>query len=145
MTSQQLKVQAPVKDFYYIRSKLKPNHVLEIQKGYHEARSYITVSERKVPQAWYQHWYLESAGDGFVYIISRLNGLVLDIKGGSQSVGSYIITFPRNSPPEMLANQRWKLSEGNSLISSQMHGQVLSIRYESAKAGVCVMHVDLYA
>ena len=145
MSSQQLNVHEPITDFYCIRSKLKPNHVLEIQKGYHEARSYITVSECKGPQAWYQHWYLEKAGDGFVYIISRLNGLVLDIKGGSQSVGSYIITFSRNSPPQSLANQRWKLSEGNSLISSQLHGQVLSIRYESTKAGVCMMHVDLYA
>ena len=87
-----------------------------------------------------QMWYLEDAGDGFCYIVSMLNGFVLDIKGAQWTTSTPIILWPKNSPPTVIANQKWKIDVEEGVITSQLNGQVLGVtKRETSESSVVMM------
>lgn len=81
-----------------------------------------------------QMWYLEDAGDGYCYIVSKLNGFVLDISGARWTASTPLILWPKNSPPTVIANQKWKIDVKEGAIVSQLNGQVLQVQ-QPGKAG----------
>lgn len=75
-----------------------------------------------------QLWYLEDAGDGYCYIVSKQNGLLLDIQGAKWEMGTHLMIWPKNSPPTVIANQKWKIYEEEGVIISQLNGQVVGVQ-----------------
>ena len=133
-----LVVRPPPSVYYHIQSK-QTGCVLEIQSACAHPRTYIVVNQKSTnPEGEaHQMWYLEDAGNGYFYIVSKLNSLVVDIKGASSTQGAYLIMWHRKSPPENVANQKWKF-EGDTIVS-QLNGQVLEVRGASTSAGAYVV------
>lgn len=114
--------------------------LLEVEKGKPNPKAYAVVANQrdKTENREQRHWYFEDAGDGFVYIVSKLNGLVLDIKGHSHKRGTYLILFPRKPAPLNVSNQKWKLK--GDVIESQLNQMVVSIKGgEQARPGAFVV------
>ncbi|GCE28829.1 hypothetical protein KDA_43130 [Dictyobacter alpinus] len=61
---------------------------------------------------------------GLYVIQSRLNGYVLDIRGGNTSPGARIIAYPLNTP--LTPNQVWYISADGYIVSA-LNGYVLDI------------------
>ena len=116
---------------YYIRSKTS-GLVLEVQDGDFHPKTYAVMGKKLSGSGDasrnQQCWYFEQAEGRYVYIQSKLNGLVLDIKGHSQSSGAYLILYPKKPPPNLVSNQRWKI-EG-SYIHSQLNHMVVTVKGE---------------
>ena len=53
-----------------------------------------------------QKWVIRSAGGGYYYIISKVNGLYLDVSGASNSNGANVQVYTGNSS----SAQKWKLT-----------------------------------
>jgi hypothetical protein len=86
-----------------------------------------------------QLWYLEDAGDGYCYIVSKQNGLILDIQRAQWDIGTPIIVWPKNSPPTVIANQKWKIYENEGVIMSQLNGQVVAVQQPETVGSKIVM------
>jgi hypothetical protein len=86
-----------------------------------------------------QLWYLEDAGDGYCYIVSKQNGLLLDINRGQWNVGTPIMIWPKNSPPTVIANQKWKIYENEGVIVSQLNGQVVAVQQPETVGSKIIM------
>ena len=86
-----------------------------------------------------QMWYLEDAGDGYCYIVSKLNGFVLDIDGAKWTVSTPLILWPKNSPPTVIANQKWKIDVKKGAIVSQLNGQVLHVQQPGKPGSPVIM------
>ncbi len=74
-----------------------------------------TISGSNVKQYWEnttdaQQWIMEPAGDGCYYIVSRLSGLCLDIKGGDAVEGNNIQMAVKNGS----RSQKWKFISDDS-------------------------------
>ena len=110
---------------YYIKSRMH-GYVLDVYRGRQSPGADVILFPKNPGAADNQLWYFEDAGDGFVYICSKLNGLVLDICGGSGGRGTKLILWHRNSPPESMSHQKWKI-DGDFIVSA-LHGQVLDVK-----------------
>ena len=86
-----------------------------------------------------QLWYLEDAGDGYCYIVSMLNGFVLNINNAQWTMSTPVILFPRSSPPTVIANQKWKIDEKEGVIVSQLNGQVLHVQQNGISGSYVIM------
>ena len=86
-----------------------------------------------------QMWYLEDAGDGYCYIVSMLNRFVLDIKGAQWNMSTPVILWPKNSPPTVIANQKWKIDVEEGVIVSQLNGQVLQVQQNEKSGSPVIM------
>ena len=86
-----------------------------------------------------QLWYLEDAGDGYCYIVSKQNGLILDIPKAQWEMGTPLIIWPKNSPPTVIANQKWKIYEKAGVIMSQLNGQVVAMQQPETVGSKIVM------
>jgi hypothetical protein len=79
-----------------------------------------------------------------VYIVSALNGFVLDIAGANAAPGTPVIVWPRD-PRSSAANvtnrqQHWNLPRGaRGYVSSLLNGFVLDIAGGSRAAGAAVV------
>ncbi|MGI9276261.1 MAG: RICIN domain-containing protein [Endozoicomonas sp.] len=70
------------------------------------------------------------------YIVSKLNGNVLDVAGNNSGAGTQIISYPINSPAS--GNQMWERvptgpkgpagGQGEYYITSKLNGYVLDVR-----------------
>ena len=131
-------VRPPPNVYYHIQSK-QTGCVLEVQSARSNPRTYVVINHKSTSPEGEAHqlWYLEDAGNGFFYIVSKLNSLVVDIKGASSAQGSYLITWHRKSPPDNVANQKWKF-EGDAIVS-QLNGQVIEVQGGSASPGAYVV------
>ena len=116
---------------YYIRSKTS-GLVLEVKDGNFHPKTYAVMGKKLSDSGDasrdQQCWYFEQAEGRYVYIESKLNGLVLDIKGHSHSSGSRLILYPKKPPPNLVSNQRWKI-EG-SYIQTQLNQTVVTVKGE---------------
>ena len=75
-------------------------------------------------------WYLEDADDGYCYIVSKLNGFILDISRAKWAMRTPLIIWP---PPTVIANQKWRIDPKEGVVS-QLNGQVLQVQ-ESERLG----------
>ena len=98
----------------------------------------LEVQQKGASRDYHQHWFLERADDGALYIFSRLNCLVVDIRANVDECGTPVILYYRKSCPLAVTNQRWRFLESGH-IESVMNGQVLEIADGGAKAGQCVV------
>lgn len=135
MLSQPVVRKPPV--CYYIRSKTS-ELVLEVKKGGHQPGTDVIVAKKRTERqdSEWQHWYFEEANQGFVYIASKLNGLVLDIKEGN----TCLILNYRIPPPQVVASQKWNLNGG--VIESQLNSMVIHTKEggrlaSGSKAVIC--------
>lgn len=132
-------VPPPSKQYYYIKNVQQSQSVLslagEVDRPDRQfAGTRVVIKEKLDPSDAGQKWYLEDAGDGYCYIVSMLNGLVLDIDMASWAVGTPVIMWPKNSPPKVIANQKWKIDQEEGVIVSQLNGQVVQARLSSLPA-----------
>lgn len=70
------------------------------------------------------------------FIRSKLNGMVIDIRGASTDAGAELITYPQKTADN--ANQRWRLvdaGEGAYHITSSLNGDVIDIPGGDTSAG----------
>lgn len=106
------------------------------------AGTHVVMKEKLVDKtiAQSQLWYLEDAGDGYCYIVSKQNGFLLDIQGAQWAIGTPIILWPKNSPPTVIANQKWKIYEKEGVIVSQLNGQVLAVQKPESIGSRIVMN-----
>ena len=85
----------------------------------------------------------DPAGSGYYYIVSKLNGNVIDIEGASRAAGALLDAFPRNVAADGLSgseNQLWYFvldpsGTGDCFIVSALNGNVIDIQGGSASAG----------
>jgi hypothetical protein len=123
----------------YIRNRVDPNKVLDVYEGnknkgakigawsYHgnknQSWEFIFVGgEAPVTGA-----SQVGAGRQF-YIVSEMNGKVLDISGGSTSEGAKVVMWDKHSPPA--PNQLWYIDPSGYIRSSLNH-----MTFCSGKAG----------
>ena len=99
-----------------------------------EAKLEVQEEAKRPKPCHHQHWFLEVAGNGELYIFSRLNCMVLDIYQHDSAPGTPVIMYYRKSCPFTLANQKWRFLE-DGFIQSVMNSQVLEISYGETKAG----------
>lgn len=86
------------------------------------------------PQRIKKVWPHQPRPNEYQVIESKLNGLVIDLEGGSPHPGARIIVNCKHGGP----NQRWVLdSEG--FIRSQLNGMVLDIAHGHKHAGAAVI------
>ncbi|MFD2116707.1 RICIN domain-containing protein [Paenibacillus yanchengensis] len=84
-----------------------------------------------------QKWYVEDAGDGFVYIRNLESGDLLDVSGASTADGAKVIQWPDNGG----WNQQWKFvladeDRGHSwYILNRGSGKYLEISDQSTADG----------
>ena len=121
-------------EYYYIKND---NYVLSLSGDIHRpdqqlSGCHVVVNSKltDISIADSQMWYLEDAGDGYCYIVSKQNGLVLDISGADWKEKAHLIIWPKNTPPTVIANQKWKIDRHvqKGIITSQLNGQVMEVQ-----------------
>jgi len=70
----------------------------------------VLASGRQIPPADTQLWTFANG-----YIISRLDGSVLDLAGSNRSLGMALITTPKRQP--LSTDQQWNVDQDNCLVS----------------------------
>ena len=116
---------------YYIKSKTS-GLVLEVKAGHShfKPKTYVVLGERvsdsELPLHDQQCWYFERADDSYVYIVSKLNGLVLDIKGHSSKRGTRLIVFTQKPLWHTVTNQKWKIEGG--FIETKLNEMMVTIK-----------------
>ena len=102
---------------YYQIKQQKSLKVLEVNTGdYHNETKIIQKSEDK--NSTMQQWIIKDAGDGYFYIISKCNGLFIDIPGGNVENNPVIQMYEGNGTDA----QKFKFVKANQEIEE---GQVL--------------------
>ncbi len=102
--------------YYFIKSKLGSN-VIDIQGGNTTAGlvdgTPLDVFPQKASDTQNQLWQFveDPAGSGFCFIMSQLNGNVIDIQGASTKPGTPLDSFPMKSSGA--DNQLWKVVGGS--------------------------------
>ena len=121
--------------YYYIKNCHDRGYVMalngNIDCANQQVAGTLVVTKEKLLDktiAQSQLWYLEDAGDGYCYIVSKQNRFVLDIQGAQWYIGTATIICPKNSPPTVITNQKWKIYEKEGVIVSQLNGQAVTVQ-----------------
>ena len=132
--------------YYYIKNRHDRGYVMalngNIDRPDQQLAGTLVVAKEKLLDktiAQSQLWYLEDAGDGYCYIVSKQNGFVLDIQGAQWDIGTATIIWPKNSPPTVIANQKWKIYEKEGVIVSQLNGQAVTVQQPQTVGSKIVM------
>ena len=126
---------------YFITSDTR-GLVLEVKGAGFKPKNYVVIGE-KIPDSKgvnreHQFWYFERGEGQYFYIVSKLNGLVLDIKRHSHNRGTRLILFPRKPPPNNITNQLWKIERG--YIIACLNQMVVSIKGEGGRGSGIAMY-----
>ena len=136
-TGKELIIHVPSKPKQYYYIKNHAGYVMALNGNIDRpdqqlAGTHVVLKEKLLDKtiAQSQLWYLEDAGDAglYCYIVSKQNGFVLDIEQAQWAMGTPIILWPKNTPPTVIANQKWKINRKEGVIVSQLNGQVLEIQ-----------------
>ena len=88
-----------------------------------------------------QEWQLVDAGGGYVKIVNRNSGQVVDVTGGSTASGTAIEQWPDNNG----TNQQWQLVDvgsGYVKIVNRNSAKVLDVSGSSTANGGAVIQWD---
>ena len=98
--------------YYFIKSKLDGN-VMDIQGASMKPGTLLDAYPQKSSGTGNQLWqfWKDPGGSGDFFIMSRLNGYVVDIKGGSTSPGTDLDAYPAKMSGTN--NQLWSVSGGS--------------------------------
>ena len=122
----------PPPNYYYFVKNRSTGLVLQAHVGEGPVGKAILPSHPKTEDVDSQLWYLEDTGDtGYYYIVSKLNGLVLDVSRASYAEGTPVIQWSKNAPPVVTANQKWKIELDDGYVVSQLNGQVIEMDRKS--------------
>ena len=93
--------------YSFLKSQLSGN-VIDIMEASKQPKALLDAYPQKTTGTDNQLWEFvpDPAGSGYVFIVSKLNGNVVDILGGSAQPGASLDSFPRN-PAGQTANQLW--------------------------------------
>jgi len=105
----------------FIRNRVNRNKVLDILNANHDEGAHIGAWD--INNGPNQLWNYEGPGAAIFhrrdfYIVSEMNGKVLDVKGGNGKPGDDIVTWPRHSTPNK--NQLW-YSDHQGIIRSAIN------------------------
>jgi hypothetical protein len=119
-------------EHFWLKSKLN-GMVIDI-RGANMAQDtpISTYPQKPFNQAANQLWRMVPDGvDGYSWIKTKLNGMVLDIRGANTAPDTIVSTYPQK-PFNQAANQLWRLVpdgvDGHFWIKSKLNGMVLDIR-----------------
>jgi hypothetical protein len=98
--------------YYFIKSKLNGN-VIDIQDASTKSGALLDAYPQKAAAADNQLWefVLDPAGSGYYFIVSKLNGYVIDIQGASTKSGALLDTYPLKVTG--YDNQLWAAAGGD--------------------------------
>ena len=129
--------------YYYIKNR---SYVMALNGNIDRpdqqlAGTHVVMKEKLVDKtiAQNQLWYLEDAGDGYCFIVSKQNGFLLDTERAQWDIGTPIILWPKNSPLTVIANQKWKIDKKEGVIVSQLNGQVIAVQQPETVGSRIVM------
>jgi Ricin-type beta-trefoil lectin domain-like len=98
--------------YYFIKSQLDGT-VIDIFGGSTAANAQLDAWPQQSPSQGNQLWEFvpDPAGSGYFFIVSKLNGNVIDIRGNSTAAGTLLDAYPLKvgSAP----NQLWKVVSGS--------------------------------
>ena len=128
----------------FIKSKL--GNVIDIQGASHKAGAPLDAYPQKASGTDNQLWEFiaDPAGSGYFFIVSKLNGNVIDIEGNSTKAGAALDAYPQKNHGN--DNQLWEFiadpaGSGYFFIVSKLNGNVIDIEQNSTKAGA---NLDAY-
>lgn len=129
--TEKLCVRPPPNHYYFVKNR-STGLVLQAYVGIGPVGKPIVPCHPEAEDVDSRLWYLEDTGDtGYYYIVSKLNGLVLDVKGASYAEGTPLIQWSKNAPPVVTANQKWKIDLKDGYMVSQLNGQVIEMGPEN--------------
>jgi hypothetical protein len=99
--------------YYFIKSKLDGN-VIDIEGGSTKAGALLDAYPQKTTGTDNQLWEFVSdpAGSGYYFIVSKLNGNVIDIQGASTTAGALLDAYPLKAEATGYDNQLWTVVGG---------------------------------
>ena len=87
---EKLCVRPPPNQYYYVKNR-STGLVLQAYVGEGPVGKAIVPSRPRAEDIDSRLWYLENTGDtGYYYVVSKLNGLVLDVSGASYAEGTTV-------------------------------------------------------
>lgn len=98
---------------YYAIKALKAEKTLEVENGAHTNGTKVQQNTDGFYTT--QQWIIKDAGDGYYYLISRCNGLYLDVPGGNAIDGAKLQMYEGNSSNA----QKFKFEEPNNIINNE--------------------------
>lgn len=111
--------QTLAKQHYFIKSKLNGFVLTAVSQP--NGVTVVLNSSKNNPPTSNQQWLFEQQPGGSYYIISRLNGKLLDTSGGGRQLGEEVVLSDRYAGE----NQRWH-RKGVYIVSAK-NGNVLDI------------------
>jgi hypothetical protein len=124
--------------YYFIKSKLNGN-VIDIAGASTTAGAGLDAYTQKTSGNDNQLWNFvpDPGGSGCYYIVSKLNGNVIDIEGDSTKPGALLDAYPKKSGA---GNQLWYFvsdpaGSGDCFVVNQQSGNVIDIQNASTAAG----------
>jgi hypothetical protein len=129
---------AVVVPYVFIKSKLDGN-VIDIADASTKSGAGLDAFPQKTSSNDNQLWHFlpDPAGSGYFYIVSKLNGNVIDVQKASTAPGAPLDAFPRKDGAD---NQLWYFvsdpeGSGFCFIVNKLNGNVLDVQKASTAAG----------
>ena len=135
------------KPYYYYLTSCLNGFVIDIPGEGTEPTRVCTNPKRPVRDAKSQLWFLDDAGEGYFYIVSKIKSdasLVLDIEGKKRHNDAFVKTYHRkreHKPIEERANQMWRVDPDGTIVSA-MHGKVLDVKGRKTLPGTPIVMFD---
>ena len=104
----------------------------------------VLLKKNPVKNANNQLWFLDDAGEGYYYIVSKLkpdDTLVLDIEGRSTENDARVKTYhrkPDHKPRQDRANQMWRVDPDGTIVSA-LHGKVMDVKGRNTAPGTPIV------
>jgi hypothetical protein len=129
---------AVVVPYFFIKSKLDGN-VIDIADASTKPGAGLDAYPQKPTSNDNQLWHFlpDPAGSGYFYIVSKLNGNVIDVEKGSKAPGTPLDAYPKKDGAD---NQLWYFvadpqGSGFCFIVNKLNGNVLDVQAASKAAG----------
>ena len=129
---------AVVVPYFFIKSKLDGN-VIDIAAASTKPGAGLDAYPRKTSSNDNQLWHFlpDPAGSGYFYIVSKLNGNVIDVQKASKAPGAPLDAYPKKDGAD---NQLWYFvsdpeGSGFCFIVNKLNGHVIDVQAASKAAG----------
>ena len=132
------------KRYYYYLTSCLNGLVISVPEGSTEPTRVCTAPKKPVKNANNQLWFLDDAGEGYYYIVSKLkpdDTLVLDIEGRSTENDARVKTShrkPEHKSRQDRANQMWRVDPDGTIVSA-LHGKVMDVKGRNTAPGTPIV------
>jgi hypothetical protein len=128
---------AVVVPYFFIKSKLDGN-VIDIADASTESGAGLDAYPQKPTSNDNQLWHFlpDPSGSGYFYIVSKLNGNVIDVQGASKAPGALLDAYPKKDGAD---NQLWYFvsdpeGSGFCFIVNKLNGHTIDVQNASKAA-----------